>query len=77
MFILSCIDNNLIIDIVDSYSIFDGSIDIIKNSEEYIYINQERFIINEVQSIPEGVIPQKYFYINGEFILNENYNPPV
>jgi hypothetical protein len=31
----------------------------------------------ELESIPEHIVPDKYKYVNGEFIINENYKPYV
>ena len=31
----------------------------------------------EIENIPEHIVPDKYKYINGEFIINENYRPYV
>jgi hypothetical protein len=33
--------------------------------------------IYEVDNIPEYVVPNKYKYVDGEFIINENYKPYV
>ena len=31
----------------------------------------------ELENIPEHIVPDKYKYVNGEFIINENYKPHV
>jgi len=31
----------------------------------------------ELENIPEYVVPDKYKYVDGEFIINENYKPHV
>jgi len=31
----------------------------------------------EIENIPEHIVPDKYKYIDGEFIINENYRPYV
>lgn len=32
--------------------------------------------IHEVENVPEYVVPDKYKYIGGEFVLNESYRSP-
>lgn len=31
----------------------------------------------ELENIPEHIVPDKYKYVDGEFIINENYKPYV
>ena len=33
--------------------------------------------IHEVESVPEHVVPDKYKYLDGEFVENENYSEPL
>jgi hypothetical protein len=37
------------------------------------YVIGEDFTLVEVETLPLDVIPDKYFYIDGEFIANPNY----
>lgn len=33
--------------------------------------------IHEVENVPEYVVPDKYKYLDGEFVENENYSEPL
>lgn len=46
--------------------------DIIKVSPN-LYYQDEGYSIIEVETVPIEVIPEKYFYIDGEYVLNPNY----
>jgi len=41
-----------------------------------MYFIDDDFSVAEVESVPVEVIPDKYFYIDGEFVLNPNYSNP-
>ncbi len=41
-----------------------------------MYFIDNNFTMVEVDSVPVEVIPDKYYYIDGEFVLNPNYSNP-
>ena len=42
------------------------------NGAHYGLVGQK---VWEIENIPEHIVPDKYKYIDGEFIINENYRP--
>ena len=46
--------------------------DTIKIADNLIIGNKE-YVIVEVDNVPIEIIPEKYFYIDGEYTLNTNY----
>jgi len=40
-------------------------------------MNNDEFVLVEVDEIPEGVKEYEYKYIDGEFVINEDYKPYV
>lgn len=41
---------------------------------KYSYYLDEDYTLEEVDEVPVDVIPDKYFFINGEFIINPNWS---
>ena len=58
--------------------------EVVENNEEQgvICINGVHYglvdqMVWELENIPEHIVPDKYKYVDGEFIINENYKPYV
>lgn len=71
-------NENLIQDICEQVEIVESGLLIINGTyisigERYIYPEVDNYSIVYELTIPEYVKPIKYFYINNEFVLNENY----
>jgi len=77
------VDNMFILTDSDGVVLAIGN-EVIESSEEqgvvcingacYGLIGQK---VWEIENIPEHIVPDKYKYIDGEFIINENYRPYV
>jgi hypothetical protein len=70
MFIID--SNNVIVDISDNIESTTKHIKVSKPDGDVYYMKTGHAIINV--PVPEGIIPQKYLYINGSFEPNSNYN---
>ena len=43
---------------------------------EYLYMIDNGYTCVEITDVPLEVIPEKYFYIDNEFVINPNYVNP-
>jgi hypothetical protein len=66
---------NVIVDIVDSVITTTNGITIAKDLSTYTYAAIVASQLNQinVDSVPSGVVPQKYKYVDGNFVENPNY----
>ncbi|MDR3540501.1 MAG: hypothetical protein P4L69_05965 [Desulfosporosinus sp.] len=71
MFIVD--SNNIIIDIAADIHT-DGEYIVVVKGDTFYYMAQGLTIVN--QDVTDGVIPQKYLYEGGNFVLNPNYVDP-
>lgn len=76
MIILTNKDFNVIIDIADIAETVVNGIKVSKGDSVYIYARAEEFNIDQVETVPEDVVPQKYLYVDGGFDLNPSYVEP-
>lgn len=67
---------NVVIDIVDSVQQVSNGTQVNKAGSVYIYASSIPLTTVEVETIPEGVVPQQYLYVDGAFALNPNYVAP-
>ena len=64
--------NTVIIDIAEVIYKDDPFIVVTKLGETYNY-QEPAAVIYELETIPDNIIPQKYCYVNEEFIINVNW----
>ena len=69
-------DNDVVIDIVDSAEEVSNGLQVNRDGDIYIYASSIALTVENVETIPEGVMAQKYKYIEGEFVLNPDYVEP-
>ena len=69
-------NNNVVIDIVNSTEQVINGLQVNKDGDVYIYASSIALTVENVETIPEGVMAQKYKYIEGEFVLNPDYVEP-
>lgn len=65
--------SNVIIDIADEMEAVSNGI-LVRGDIVY---GEANLSIHEVMSIPQGVKPQRYKFVNGDFIVNEDYVEPI
>jgi len=62
-------NTNVIIDIKEKAEMVDNGLDV----GDVVYGCYDIITVYEVESVPENVKPQKYKYIDGNFIVNSDY----
>jgi hypothetical protein len=77
------VDNMFILTDSDGVLVAIGN-EVVESNEEQgvICINGAHYglvgqMVWELENIPEHIVPDKYKYVDGEFIINENYKPYV
>jgi hypothetical protein len=70
---------NVIADIVDDVTGITNGIKVAKNSKTYTYATIIADALSQISmdNVPDGIVPQKYKYVDGEFTENPNYRTPV
>ena len=72
------VDNSeVVVDIVDSAEEASNGLQVNRDGNVYIYASSIALTVVNVETIPEGVMAQKYKYIEGEFVLNPDYVEPA
>ena len=68
--------DNVIVNIVDTIQTVQNGILTTKGEQSCIY-GDNTLTTETIEIVPSNVIPQKYKYINSEFVLNTEYLPYI